>query len=474
MSPDELASSLVDQLDGDEFIRWISEAAVETPAPLDAPSLRAVTEFIGHFQTGLKYSGSEVDGLRATPLFSAFRPYAAKAFVRLVEAIGGSVSEARSWALQPVDPTAALDRVMDEVVQRVGGQARTLDELTMLALLVITMASSGETSPTPAPGAPELRARMGRMYLSYLLNGVDFDSSLNMSRVGLRISIVDYLQPSELEACKRDHDAAAARLQQTLPELGWDEPVRKALVKAAIGRVVERWRNKAPVLSRVADASLLLTVRIAAQATHVDTVLLYGETGTGKESAAKAIHQLGTRATQPFKVINCGAITESLAEAALNGIAKGVASGVAASPGFLAEADGGTLFLDEIDKAPLSLQGALLRVMGSKVRRAVGTTTEVPVDVRFIVATNRDLPTAVASGAFLEDLYFRLNPDFKLTLPPLRERSLDDFSALWFELVRPAPTEELTGEDVYMQSVAIEQAVTLFSQREWPGNIRQL
>jgi transcriptional regulator with PAS, ATPase and Fis domain len=361
---------------------------------------------------------------------------------------------------------------MDDVATRIGGQARTLDDLGALTTLVLLLASTGETTVQVEPAV--LRARMGRMYLYYLLNGLDFEMSFSVSRVGMRNPGLDYLDANELEACKRDHDAAAARLQRVLPELGWAEPVRKALLHAAIGNVVELWRKKASVLKRVADASLLLTVRIAAQATHTDTVLLYGETGTGKESAAKAIHQLGTRATQPFKVINCGAITESLAEAALNGIAKGVASGVAASPGFLAEADGGTLFLDEIDKAPLSLQGALLRVMGSKVRRPVGTTTEEPVDVRFIAATNRDLPTAVASGAFLEDLYFRLNPDFKLTLPPLRERTLADFSALWFELVRPGSAEELTAEDVYMQSVAVEQAVTLFSQREWPGNIRQL
>ncbi len=477
VSSSRVKTSLVEDIDGDEFVAWISQAAGVEPAPLDAPSQRAITEFFGHFQSAMKFSVTESESLLAAPFFAAYRPFIEPGFLRLVQATNGSVDEARTWLATPVDPNASTDRIAADVDDRVRPQCTSLSQLVAWTeMLFILIARGGPTERDPAT----LRAQLGRWYVLLMVNGLAFEKFYDNERLGLRNVIMDYITEDELARCKNAHQQEAKKLREVLPELGWEQPVRHALVHFAIAQVVERWRQHASALRRTADASLLLSVRIGAQATHDDTVLLLGETGTGKEFAARAIHELGARAKGPFKVINCGAIPEGLAEAELHGIAKGVASGVVEKAGFLEEAQGGTLFLDEINKAPLAFQGALLRVMGSKVRRQVGTTTEQRVDVRFIAACNKDLLAAIREREFLEDLYYRLNPDFAVRLPPLRERSLNDFCELWNELIDanlPASLKAAASSDAgaaALRLVAISQAASLFSQREWPGNIRQL
>jgi DNA-binding NtrC family response regulator len=198
------------------------------------------------------------------------------------------------------------------------------------------------------------------------------------------------------------------------------------------------------------------------------SVLILGETGTGKEVLAASIHAMSPRARGPFVCINCGALTEALLESELFGHEKGAFTGaVTTKEGLLEAAAGGTVFLDEIGEMPLALQTRLLRVMETKEITRVGALRPRPVDVRFLAATNRDLEEEIARKTFREDLYYRLN-GITLTIPPLRERvseilplALSFLKKLSAPLGRRPP--QLSGE-----------AVSLLRSYLWPGNIREL
>ncbi len=155
------------------------------------------------------------------------------------------------------------------------------------------------------------------------------------------------------------------------------------------------------------------------------TVLITGESGTGKELAARAIHELSDRNRQPFVPINCSAIQETLLESELFGYEKGSFTGAAARKrGLFEVADGGTIFLDEIGDMPLNLQAKILRILQDKFVRRIGGHIAIPVDVRIIAASNKDLEQQMRQGSFREDLYYRLNV-IPMHLPPLRERQGD-------------------------------------------------
>lgn len=198
------------------------------------------------------------------------------------------------------------------------------------------------------------------------------------------------------------------------------------------------------------------------------TVLVHGETGTGKELVANAIHKESPRADKPVISVNCAAIPESLIEAELFGHEKGAFTG-AAMPreGLVSAADGGTLFLDEIGELPLEAQARLLRVLQEGEVRPIGAVESRKVDVRLVAATHRDLGKLAREGKFREDLYFRINV-VQLKLPALRERGKDILALaetfvkrFCAEMLKPALT--LTPEAI--------QAITTYS---WPGNIREL
>ncbi len=198
------------------------------------------------------------------------------------------------------------------------------------------------------------------------------------------------------------------------------------------------------------------------------TVLLNGETGTGKGLLAYSIHALSKRADQRFLQINCAAIPDALLESELFGHVKGAFTGADADKtGLLQSAEGGTVFLDEIGKMPLSMQGKMLQFLDSKVIRPVGGTKEFLVDIRLVAASKTDLKVAAQEGRFLEDLYYRLL-DFPLVIPPLRER-LDDVQLLTRHFVQRFSQEIGTG------LMAIDhQFMDLLTGSPWPGNVREL
>ena len=198
------------------------------------------------------------------------------------------------------------------------------------------------------------------------------------------------------------------------------------------------------------------------------TIAIHGESGVGKELVAKAIHSLSSRADQPFFVINCGGIPETLLESELFGYKKGAFTGAERDKeGLFVVANGGTIFLDEIGEMPMSLQVKLLRVLQDSNVTPVGGTTAVHVDVRIISATNRDLDAMVEEGSFRKDLYYRLSV-IPIQVPPLRNRR-DDIPLLANHLLRKhADHMGCAPKEV---SPEAEQALLRYP---WPGNVRQL
>lgn len=196
------------------------------------------------------------------------------------------------------------------------------------------------------------------------------------------------------------------------------------------------------------------------------TVLITGETGTGKELASRALHTRSRRKSKPFVVFDCGAVARNLIESELFGHERGAFTGaVAPRAGVFEQANGGTIFLDELGELPLELQPALLRVLEQREVRRVGDRRVRPVDVRVVAATNRDLRDRVEAGLFRSDLYYRLAV-VELELPSLRHRH-EDLPLLCQHLLTTAPFEHK------VQHFAPE-VERLFQQWQWPGNIREL
>ncbi len=234
-----------------------------------------------------------------------------------------------------------------------------------------------------------------------------------------------------------------------------------AVRREATPKPVELWPLDAfgPLLGRSAVMRELFA-RLAKIARTESTVLIQGETGTGKELVAQAIHQASSRVKQPFVVVDCAALPETLLESELFGHAKGAFTGaVSARAGAIEGAETGTVFLDEVGEMPLALQPKLLRVLESRTIRRIGENTHRKIDVRFLSATNRDLRTMVNEGTFREDLYFRLGV-LPILVPPLRERSED------LALLMPsfAPVGTVLGPEL------LDEA----AKRAWRGNVREL
>lgn len=227
----------------------------------------------------------------------------------------------------------------------------------------------------------------------------------------------------------------------------------------------QEWRRELVTRSPVME-ELLCQARLVADSGA--SVLIRGASGTGKEMLAKAIHRASERRDQPFVAFNCAAIPETLMESELFGYAKGAFTGAARdTPGLFQAAHGGTLLLDEIGDMPVSLQAKLLRVLQERQVRPVGSTRSVPVDVRVVSATHRDLEEEVRAGRFREDLFYRLNV-VVLDIPPLAERREDIplLASHFLSRFRAASRKQVEG--------FAPDAMELLVSAPWPGNVRQL
>jgi two-component system, NtrC family, response regulator HydG len=197
-------------------------------------------------------------------------------------------------------------------------------------------------------------------------------------------------------------------------------------------------------------------------------VMILGESGTGKEMVAKALHETGNRANKPFIKVNCAALSENILESELFGHVRGAYTGANSDRiGRFEAAHRGTIFLDEIGDFPLSVQVKLLRVLEEKMIQRVGTNTSIPIDVRIITATNRDLEELIREGLFREDLFFRINV-FPITCPPLRKRQ-DDITLLIQHFI--TIQAEKTGKNILGFT---PEAMRLMVAYPWHGNIREL
>jgi DNA-binding NtrC family response regulator len=256
-------------------------------------------------------------------------------------------------------------------------------------------------------------------------------------------------------------------------------PVLRALLDRALSKardarqlvVLQRQLREAGRLGDLVGASrpmqeVMRIVEMAAPSSA--SVLITGETGSGKEIVARTVHKLSPRAGGPFVAINCSAIPESLMESEIFGHERGAFTGAAERRiGCFELADGGTLLLDEIGEMPAPTQAKLLRVLEDRKVRRLGSKTETPVDVRVVAATNKDPEQAVGSGHMRQDLYFRLNV-FHINLPPLREHKEDI----------PLLTEHILRDINVKHSKSVKgvgaEVMDIFMSHTWPGNIREL
>lgn len=258
--------------------------------------------------------------------------------------------------------------------------------------------------------------------------------------------------------------AAPEELTEVLHNAVEDRRTRQ-LIRLSRVLVSDRWKRyligESPAMKNVERIIRLVGPRRC-------TVLITGETGTGKEMAARALHMAGNRAGAPFVALNCSAIPENLLETELFGHAKGAFTGATAQrTGRFEQANGGTLFLDEIGDMPFDLQAKLLRVLQEREFQRVGSAETIRVDVRVIAASNMDLAEKIKQGKFREDLYYRLNV-VPLGMPPLRAR-IGDIPALVHHFVEKV----CTSEDLPVKKIHRETMDRLCAY-EWPGNVRQL
>jgi DNA-binding NtrC family response regulator len=280
-------------------------------------------------------------------------------------------------------------------------------------------------------------------------------SSLETAIAALRHGAFDYLT----KPCKLVEIEAMLRRVQ--------EKRKLTQQYRALKRRLDRIEGNLRLVGSSAGMERVRTL-IAKVAPTQSTVLILGETGTGKELVARAVHDESTRAGEPFVAINCGALPETLIESELFGHRKGAFTGADEHRvGLFEVANGGTIFLDEIGELPKAMQAKLLRVLESREIRRVGENKSLNVDVRVVCATHRDLPEMVAAGEFREDLMYRINT-FEIFLPPLRDR-LDDIPEIAEHLLG-----RFRGRSTPGRRQIAEDAIEALKLHIWPGNVREL
>lgn len=270
----------------------------------------------------------------------------------------------------------------------------------------------------------------------------------------MREGAYDYVtKPFTKDELARLLDRAANQLKVTIENRAMRERTKS---REGFGSIVGR----SPEMEK-----LYRMIGKAAHSSH--PVLILGESGTGKELVARSIHYSGLYRDKPFIPVDCGSLVPTLIESELFGYVKGAFTGaVQAKDGLLSMAEQGTIFLDEIGELPVDLQAKLLRAIQEKEIRPVGSTKRVPINVRILAATNRDLELAVAQGTFRRDLYFRLNV-LTLRIPPLRER-IEDVPLLVGHFL------ERVSRENGMSRTLSDEAMKMLLAYDWPGNVREL
>lgn len=278
--------------------------------------------------------------------------------------------------------------------------------------------------------------------------------TVNTAVSAMKLGAYDYIEkPFTPETINIIVEKALDRKRLYLENMRLKEEIRSHYIKNIIG--------KSPAIEKVFKL-------IASVAPSSSTALITGESGTGKELVARAIHYNSPRSENPFVVVDCGTISETLIESELFGHVRGAFTGATETKkGLIEAADSGTLFLDEIGNLPLSLQSKLLRVLQEKEYRPIGGKHSFKVDVRFIAATNRDLKKMIIEETFREDLYYRLNI-FPIPVPPLRDRK-EDIPLLAYHFIDTFSSEL----NIHVSGISAE-AMTMLMHHEWPGNIREL
>lgn len=352
-------------------------------------------------------------------------------------------------------------------------QARLLlvdDDPGLLKLLGMRLASEGYNVTTAESGAEGLRI-LGRSKIDLVISDLRMDEMDGMALFGE----IQKAQPSMPVIILTAHgsipEAVMATQQGVFSFL--TKPVDKDALYRAIDDALaqsipagdEIWHDtivtRSPVMLR-----LLEQAHKVAQSDV--SILINGQSGTGKEVLAQAMHQASPRSKKPFIAINCGALPEQLLESELFGHARGAFTGaVSQREGLFQAAEGGTLFLDEIGDMPLSLQVKLLRVLQERKVRPLGSNRDVDIDVRIISATHRHLPKAMERGEFREDLFYRLNV-VSLKIPALNERA-EDIPLLASQILRQSADKHKP----FVRSFSTDAMKRLISA-SWPGNVRQL
>ncbi|MEZ3499480.1 two-component system response regulator GlrR [Pantoea sp. KPR_PJ] len=344
------------------------------------------------------------------------------------------------------------------------------DDPSLLKLLGMRLSSEGFQVHT-APGGPDALRLLQKEQIDLVISDLRMDDMDGLALFGEIQKRNPSLPVIILTAHGSIPDAVSATQQGVFSFL--TKPVdRDALYKAIDDALAQRapaggdrWREaivtRSPVMLR-----LLEQAHMVAQSDV--SVLINGQSGSGKEVLAQAIHAASPRAEKPFIAINCGALPEQLLESELFGHARGAFTGaVSAREGLFQAAEGGTLFLDEIGDMPPSLQVKLLRVLQERKIRPLGSNNDIEINVRIISATHRDLPKAMEKKEFREDLFYRLNV-VNLKLPALHERT-EDIPLLAAHLLRQAAGRHKP----FVRSFSVDAMKRLMSA-SWPGNVRQL
>ena len=342
------------------------------------------------------------------------------------------------------------------------------DEPDLLDLMELTLAKMGLETDRAASVA-EARGKLADVRYDLCLTDMRLGDGEGLEVIAAASALPAPVPVAVITAFGNAGNAVAALKAGAFDYLA--KPVAldqlRALVKSALKvPAPSAAKTDGPVRDLIGESAAMqdIRARIAKLARTQAPVYISGESGSGKELAARLIHRLGNRADKPFVAVNCGAIPETLMESEFFGYRKGAFTGAEADrDGFFQAAHGGTLFLDEVADLPLSMQVKLLRVLQEKKVRKIGATGEDAVDVRIVSATHQNLGALVESGRFRQDLYYRLNV-IDLVMPSLRDRA-NDIPALARALL-----DKLGGRDVALDRDA-EQALRAYA---FPGNVREL